>query len=387
MHSFNNKKKILYLITQSGWGGAQRYVFDLATALHNEYEITVAAGEAKTKKTLLERLEVKGIKTHSFKHLARSINPWHDVLAIFEVGRFLQKNNFNLIHTNSSKAGVIGALAARLFSKKIKIVYTAHGWVFEEPLSIIKKYLYLLIERIAALFRHATIVLSEREKEIAIKHRLSNAKNLIVIPHGLNESAQKLLPREEARQKLNLPANAFIVGAIANLYPTKGIDILIEAAANPELKELFFAIIGDGPERTKLLEMIKARALQKNFFLIGAKDEAAMYLPAFDIFVLPSRKEGLPYALLEAMAAGLPIVATDVGAAREMFENEKSALIVPANDKHALARAIKKLAVDKSFSASLGRLAQTKIKDSFSFENMIQKTRELYEKLTAKRSS
>lgn len=158
-----------------------------------------------------------------------------------------------------------------------------------------------------------------------------------------------------------------VVGTIANFYPTKGLDILIQAS--PLLGNVHTVIIGDGPARPA--------SVPPRTHLLGTIPDAARLLPAFDVFVLPSRKEGLPYALIEAMAAGLPIVATTVGGIPEIITHEKNGLLVPVENPAALAAAIRRLVDDPSFRAQLGNAAKTSA-EKFSFAAQLANTLAVY---------
>lgn len=376
-----NKRKILYIVTQTEWGGAQKYVFDLATNLTDEFDVTIAAGADGASRDLLDKLANAKIKNFTFKHLKRDINLWHDFLSVLEIAKFLRQNNFDIIHLNSTKAGVIGAVANTLnrfftlFRMTNKIIYTAHGWAYLEPLPFYKRWLYLTMEKLAARLRDHTIVLSEKEKQIALQYGTAKLNATSVISNGIDLNNLQFLSKQEARQKLNLPVDKFIIGAIANLYKTKGLEYLIEAAK--QFTNVHIAIIGEGAERKNLQSKIKNLKLENNVFLIGSVPNAYQYLPAFDIFVLPSIKEGFPYTLLEAMAAGLPIVATDVGAVPEIIENQKTGLIVAPADARALAEAIAYLIENPEQAKQLGTNAKEAVK-KFSLKMMVNDTKTTY---------
>lgn len=370
-----NKQKILYIVTQAEWGGAQKYVFDLATNLTEKFDITVAAGAEGASRELLDKLVSAKIKNFTFKHLKRDINLWHDILAIFEIVKFLRQNNFDIIHLNSTKAGVLGAIAAQLNRIRPKIIYTAHGWAYLEPLPFYKHWLYLIMEKIVARLRDYTIVLSEKEKQIALQYGTAKLNAISVISNGIDLKNLHFFTKEEARQKLNLPADEFIIGTIANLYKTKGLEYLIETVK--QLANVQIVIIGEGPERKNLEKKIKQNKLEEYVTLDGSLSLAYQYLPAFDIFVLPSIKEGLPYTLLEAMAAGLPIVATDVGTVPEITKNQKTGLIVPPADSQAITEAIAILIKNPEFAQQLGANAKEVFK-KFDLRTMIEKTKIIY---------
>jgi glycosyltransferase involved in cell wall biosynthesis len=353
------RKKILYVITQGEWGGAQRYVFDLATNLGPEYDVTVAVGEPNGRKDLQDkigRLSAKGgsasggedykITVVQLKHLVRNISPIHDFLAIFELAKLYRTFKPNIIHLNSSKAGIIGSLArlCLLIPKShFSIIYTAHGWVFDEPLGTFRHWLYRGLEKITAYLKDGVIVLSERDFDRGVRLGIAKIK-LHIVRHGIktntpvaHESLTKYIPHLTAGVD-----GKQIFGIIANLYATKGIDVLIKAVhkGGERLKDTLFVIFGEGDERAALEKLIKDCGLERKIFLVGSVDNASQLLPSFDAFVLPSRKEGLPYVLLEAMQARVPIIATRVGGIPELIEDKKSGLLVKPDNVEELSEAL-----------------------------------------------
>lgn len=362
------KPKILYIVTQGSWGGAQKYVFDLAANLTDEFEVTVAAGSDGAE--LFYRLPPT-IKTHIFKRLKREIRPLSDLAAVFQIARFLKREKFDLVHLNSSKAGLIGALANALAGHPSKVLFTAHGWVYLEVLPWLTKKLYVLIEMAAAYLRDYTIVLCEREKKIASLYETAKENSVAVIPHGLDLVRLNFWPRNKAREILALDAgkDGWLVGAIANNYLTKGLSYLDEAAAALKNKGVRVVVIGEQFEEE-----------WPNLITLGAKPDAYQYLKAFDIFVLPSTKEGFPYVILEAMAAGVPIVATSIGAIPEILEDKKSGLLVNPADSRALAQAVLELLGDENLRHRLAAAALRKSKN-FDFQNTLEKTKALYSSL------
>ncbi len=372
--------KILYLITQSEWGGAQRYIFDLATTLSAQnYQVEVAAGGNQD---LFSQLSQKGIKTYQLKNLVREINPAKDLMAYFEIKKLIKQTLPDILHLNSSKAGVVGAIAGKRLGVK-KIIYTAHGFVFNEPMPTWKKLLYLWAEKYSAHYKDTLICVSEFDRQVGIKNKIASEKKLIKINNGIEKIY--FLDQKQARAKLNLPANKTIIGTIAHFYPTKGLIYLIRAAkivAN-KFPDIIFAVIGDGQQRNLLQTEIKKLDLTNNFFLLGNKflkdkKEASRYLPAFALSVLPSVKEGFPFVILEAMQAGLPIVATCVGGIPEMIKDNESGLLVPPANPENLAQAIIKLLENKNLADQLGRQAKIDVAQKFSLEKMITRTKEVY---------
>lgn len=347
MKSQSNPVKILYIITQGIWGGAQRYVFDLATHLPSDFTITVAVGENQGPQDLQKALKASNkpnLGIYQLHSLIRAISPITDLKAIFEIRTLVKTEQPDILHLNSSKAGIIGSLAMLGLNRRPKVVYTVHGWVFLEPLAVSVRRLYKFLERLTAHLKDIIIVLSDKEKRVAQNLGIPESK-LTIIPLGI--TLPFFLKKTEAQSQLQKltkqtkPAKLWI-GTIANLFNTKGLDILIKSVPTilKEKPNATFYIIGNGPEKHNLQKLITQENLTDTIFLLGALPNAAALLPAFDLFVLPSRKEGLPYTILEAMAAGLPIVATTVGGISEVLANYPQRFLALPNNQLELTAAI-----------------------------------------------
>ena len=335
-----DKKHILFVITQGHWGGAQKYLFDLILGLSSQYTITLAIGEKGINSDLGKKLS-KHVRIHSLNHLKRNISPFHDIFAIHELKQLYASLQPDLIHLNSSKAGVLGSLAGKRIS--IPILYTAHGWVFTEPLPHWKKMAYKQLEKRTATLKKAIICLSEEDKHIAKRQGIQE-KKLHVIPLGID--IPTFLNKTEAKKHLlEHPTDKFIFGTIANHYKTKGLDILLQAFAQYKKTSSHskLILIGDGPEKNKLQKLTNELALSNDVIFAGYKKNAAQYLKAFDVFVLPSRKEGLPYVIQEAKAAQLPIIAAQVGGVQSLLPNKTDGIIVPPDNVDALVQAMKSI--------------------------------------------
>lgn len=373
--------KILYIITQGGGGGAQKYTLALAKrfggaiAAGNESgRVSLASGAASKLFTDAQRA---GLATFELKHLKRGISLWRDILAVWEIRRLINSLHPDIVHLNSTKAGILGSFAA--IGTKTKTVFTAHGFVFNEPFSLLRKWFYIALEKAASLFRDYIIAVSNSDMQSALDYNLINPNKIITIHNGLPEI--DFLPKDEAKKILGLDANKIIIGNTSNFYRTKGLDILISAIAGiskPVAEQCQFVMIGDGPEIENLRSEIKNLQMENTVTLLGKKDNAATYLRAFDCFVLPSRKEGLPFALLEAMQAGLPIVAANVGGIPEGL-GSAGILVEPQNPK-ALAKAIQLLLSDIPKQKELSQKALERAK-LFTEEKMLSETQKIYKKL------
>jgi glycosyltransferase involved in cell wall biosynthesis len=358
------KSRILLLVTQADWGGVQSFLVRFAARLMAEGHQVLLAGGGQGE--LWKNAEVQGIPTRKIASLVREISPVKDLKAIHEIKMLIESFKPDAIHLNSSKMGVIGSIAARYSKTKPRVVYRIGGWVFLEPISAWRKWLYRTAEKLTARFKDVIITVHPGDEALAKTLGIRPREKTITVQNGLDldEFAAKLEPRQAARSSLGLPESGFVFGTVANAYATKGLIPYLDSVkticdANPDAH---FVVIGDGPE----LEELKAKQIRlalDRLFLAGHRDDAGRLYQAFDAFVLPSRKEGMPWTVLEAMAAGIPIVATDVGACRWMTHDAtlgEAALIVPPEDAPALEAALKKLAQDAELRLKLAQ-AGTKI--------------------------
>ncbi len=379
-------KKILFIITQSEFGGAQRFLANFTTSLDkNKYEILVAAGpEGDDKNGVLSFLEKKGISTRHLKSLKRSVNPLLDLLGLFEIRKLIKKEKPDTMFLCSSKAGFLGSLAAK--GMNIKVIYRIGGWTFNDPRCRLSKGMYKQIEKISAKWKQYIIVNSEYERKQAIKLGIKPKQKIVTVYNGVDLNKLDFLLPEQAREKVlgeierKEKDKDCLLGTIANLYPSKGLEYLI-TSANALIKKnprIVFVVIGEGEEREKLEKLIEKYDLKNNFFLIGAIPEAYKYLKAFDIFVLSSVKEGLPWTILEAMAAETPIVATKVAGIPEVLEDKSSGLLVESKNPKQLAKAIKRLLDNKELKKKLANQARKRVEEKLGLQKMVDNIEKLF---------
>jgi glycosyltransferase involved in cell wall biosynthesis len=304
------KKKILFVITKSNWGGAQRYVFDLATNLpKDKFEISVAYGHPGL---LAQKLGTARIKTYPIASLERDISAIADVKSFFELLRLFRTEKFDVVHLNSSKAAGVGALAARLAGIS-RIIFTVHGWPFLEQRNFISRCLIYFFSWLTAILSHKVIAVSSHDLSVAKKMSFVGCKT-IRIYNGIDQNMQ-FDSVDEIRSAF--PVGVRITGTIGELTKNKNQIALIDQAKNDQ--NMYVAIVGEGEDRAYLETKIREYGLSERVKLFGFMP-ATKVLRSFDVFALPSLKEGLPYVLLEAKATGLPVVANRVGGVGEVLD-------------------------------------------------------------------
>jgi len=373
--------RVLLLITQSELGGAQRYLLMLAIELKKRgYEPVVACGEGGE---LITHLDQQGIERRIFPSLVRSIDPKRDIQALYELAAYMKKQRFDLVHCNSTKAAIIGRIAARIACVPA-VFYTVHGCVLNEPMPRPVFLLYWIFEWFTGLMTTQFIAVSQRDRATLMRYHVAPGRKIAVIPNGIDPGPPPLPDRQrrrtDARNALGLPLDAIVIGTIANFYPTKALDVLVHATAlvTDELPDLRLVIIGDGPERPTVERLIGELALYERIVLPGQRSDGRQFLPAFDQFVLASRKEGMPLALLEAMAAGLPVIVTNVGGMPEVVDYGHAGLIIPPEDPEELAAAILDLIARPELAEELGRKARDRVVARFTADRMTDQTISLY---------
>jgi len=380
------KKKILYIITKSNWGGAQKSVYDLATHMPSAwFDVSVALGGNGT---LATKLAAANIRTINLPFLERDISFIRDGLAFFSLLRLLWRERPGIVHLHSSKIGAMGAVAGRIYNllkvksqkSKVKIIFTAHGWAFREKRPLPIKIFITFFQWLTVTMSHATIAVSNTTKHEAPSFFPQG--KIVVIPNGIAEP--HFLSRDEARahlvKKTGAPLNTFLVGTIGELTGNKGYIYAIRAIAHLALRagqQLTYIIIGDGEDKEKLLKSIREGRAEHVIF-ITADDNAARLLPAFDCFLLPSIKEGLPYVLLEAGLAKIPVIATDIGGILDIIQDKKNGVLVPPRDSDAIAKAIDTMVTNKTTREQYAQELFATAQRNFSLTKMIQETTALY---------
>src|SRR3989344_9013082 len=377
------KKKILYIITKGNFGGAQRYVYDLASNLPPEqFEITVALGEGEI---LEQKLQEKGIRVIRLQNSKRDISITSDFKLFFELLRLFKKERPNIVHLNSSKIGILGVLAAYAFNflkpkaYRLEPIFTAHGFAFNEKRPWIQKSVIKFLSWLTLLLSTQSIAVSEKECKQVVRWPFILGK-IQLVHNGIDrpEFKERDLARREIGNILKKPdlfsKYKYVVGSIGELTKNKAHCLGLKAfKENPEIA---WIIIGEGEERSKLEQIIKEKNIH-NVFLAGFVPNASHLLPAFDIFLLPSIKEGLPYVILEAGLARLPVIATNIGGIPEII-NSENGILIPKENPDAINLKIHELVGDENRRKNLGKKLTDFVEKNFSLEKMLSETLYIY---------
>jgi len=374
------KKSILYIITKSVWGGAAKYVYDLSTNMSGEFDIAIAAGG---KGKFYKKIKETDLPYYQMNNFQKSINPFKDIFVFFEILSLLVQLKPDIVHTNSSKAGGIAGLAGWTYkvlsNRKINLIFTAHGWAFAEDKSKWKIGLIKLFSKITAMFYDKIICVSEYDRKIALENNIAPEDKLITVHNGIDIKNINFLTKEEAQKKLIKKTSPLVIGTIAEWTSNKGLIYLLKAIKKIKNKKIDTILIGSGenPDKEKITKFIEKKNL-KNIHLIEFIPNAVNYLKAFDIFILPSTKEGLPYTIIEAMAAEVPVIATNVGGIPEMIENNINGILIESKNSQLLAVKILELINNPETTKEMTRKSRQKVEKEFTLDQMILQTKKIY---------
>lgn len=360
--------KILYLITKSKWGGAQRYVYDLATTFSTKgHTVSVATGGYGD---LVNKLKSQKIPVYIMSNLVRDVRIIAEIKAFKEIYKFIKDTKPDILHLNSSKAAGIGALCGRLLGVKC-IVFTLHGAPFREDRARTVKKLIYFFTWITCLFAHKIITVSKQdEQEIGRMFFLKKKVSTIYLGLVYDDLPGRTVPKSRKTH----------IVTIAELHRNKGLIYALSAieGLRSEGLDVVYSIYGEGEERKTLEEFIAIKQLGDVILLHGHMTGIADKLHDFDLFLLPSVKEGLPYVLLEAGKAMLPVVTTTTGGIPEIVRHEETGLLVNPKDVENLTKELRRVIVDRKFAQKLGQSLREHVVQNFSHSKMLVETAKVY---------
>lgn len=375
-----DRRRICHLITRLELGGAQQNtLFSVASHDRSRFEVALWAGRGGILDD--EARAIPDTEVRLLDFVAHPVAPLSDAVAVLRLARMLRRSRIDLLHTHSSKAGIVGRAAAALAGTRA-VVHTVHGWSFNDTQREATRRLYVLLERMAARRTHALVFVSEADRERGAALRIGEPRTYHLLRSGIDRTAFAPKPgaRETSRRALGYAAEDVVVGTLACLKAQKApIDFVAAAEgalrADPRLR---FFIAGDGELRPEVEREIAERRLGDRVRLLGWRQDAPDVLAAMDLFLLTSRFEGLPRAVLQAMAAGVPVVATAVGGTPEVVRDGVTGRLVPPGDPSAAARAVAELAADPAGRARCAAAAATRLGDEFDIRGMVAALDRLY---------
>ena len=378
------KINLLYVITKLELGGAQRQLLDLIRSL-NKDKLHIFLFTASNGILMEDALMIDGLTIKRSSWLERPIHPLKDIFALIELYNLIRKNNIALVHTHSSKAGIIGRVAAKLAGVKI-IIHTVHGWPFHDYQGGLQRKIFIWLERLCASLTHKIIVVSKYDLETGLKNHIGDKNKYAQVHYGI-EHAEFNGHNHDVRKELGVSPADKLIGMTACFKEQKAPQDFIRAAslvagAYPQAK---FILVGDGVLRKEIESEIKRLHLKEKMILTGWRRDMPRVLSGIDIFALTSLWEGLPISALEAMASAKPVVATNTGGISEVVQEGKNGFLVAPRDTQDLSEKLILLLRDENLRVAMGQNALVSLNHDFRREDMVNAHQGIYEKLLMER--
>lgn len=373
---------IAFAITRGdSLGGATVHVRDMARHLLDRGDrATVLIGETTRSgmngESIAELLRYN-IPVHPIHSLRRAIDPVHDFLAVSEMVGALRRIRPDLVSTHTAKAGLLGRIAAR--AAGIPAIFTPHGWVISDRISAVSGRVFRLAERLAAPMAHTIVNVCEAEKRLALKHRIAPFDNLAVIHNGVRDISNALI----ADASIDPPR----LISVARFEAPKDHELLLRALAPLRNFDWRMDLVGSGPREEALRALAIDLRLDNRIHFSGHTTNTAERLARSQIFVLASKSEGFPRSILEAMRAGLPVIASDVGGVSEAVAHRETGLVVPPNDVASLSQALATLILSPTTRTRFGRAGRLRYELNFTFDRMARQTVALYDQILNRKTA
>lgn len=378
--------RVLHTITRLIIGGAQENTMFTAALLDKtRFHVEVLSGpQTGSEGSLIEEVRNRGLPLTILPELVRQMSPKNDLVALWKLRRLMQAGHFTIVHTHSSKAGVLGRIAARLAKVPI-IVHTVHGWSFHDHMSPTVRAIYIFLERFAASFTDAIIVVTHRDIDKGLQQRIgrSNQYRLIRSAIPLNEFDPDTVDRAEARRSLGIPPDVPVLGNVGRFSAQKNpLDwVLVAGRVARSLPECRFLLVGDGPLRSQVENLIEKEGIAERTVLTGIRRDVAQMMIAMDVFLLTSLWEGLPRVIPQAMRMRLPVVANEVNGAAEVILPGKTGYLCHTRDINEMAVLCLELLNHPERRCAMGKHGYDFATQEFDIQKMVTQIANLYEEL------
>jgi glycosyltransferase involved in cell wall biosynthesis len=384
----NSKRvKVAHIITRLELGGAQQNtLYCCAHHDRRKYEVILISGIGGYLDG--EAGKIKDCKTYFLPELKHPVRPFWDLKALRRITDILRSEKVDLVHTHSSKAGILGRWAARKAGVP-HVVHTVHGWGFHPEQFFLSRWLYQALERWAAKFTEVIITVSRENLQSGLEAGIGQKAQYRVIHSGIDPKQYSLGSSAASKErKLLKSAGRPTVLVLSNFKKQKSPLDVIEAAARLVLKlpRVLFLWAGDGPLLQKAERLIEEKALKSNFELLGWREDVGKLLAASDTLLLTSIYEGLPRVVLQAMAAGKPVVATAVSGTPEAVKQGVTGYLNPPHDVQGMAESLFKILSNPRLAHKMGQAGRHALKGTFLIQEMLREIEKTYEKTLVKPS-
>jgi glycosyltransferase involved in cell wall biosynthesis len=376
----DRKYKLVHVITRLDLGGAQQNtLFCVRHHDRERFDVELVAGQGGVLDDEARAIPDAGV--HIVPYLEHAISPWKDLAALFRLRSYFRSRGVDLVHTHSSKAGIVGRLAAFLAGVPV-VIHTAHGWSFNRTQSSRVRRGFAMLERMAAPITDRLIMVSRANLEEGLALRVGRARQYAVLRSGIDAAEFRVVGRgrDTVRAELGCEPHHVLVGTVACFKPQKGpLDFVrAAAAAYARCDRLRFVMAGDGELRGEVETLVGKLGLGGVIRVLGWRRDVADLLHAMDVFLLTSRFEGLPRVVLQAMAAGVPVVATAVDGTPEVVRDGRSGLLVPPESPATAADRVLELVEDADLRRRCVDGARRSLGEAFDIHRMVRDLERIY---------
>jgi glycosyltransferase involved in cell wall biosynthesis len=387
----DGRRTVIHVITQLDQGGSARNT--LFTVLGHDqkrfrvglvYGQSVSRSEPEAAQLAadLKELRQAGVAPFEMPCLIRNIRLLWDARATLALWRLFRRERPDIVHTHTSKAGVVGRVAAWLARVPI-VIHTPHGHILYGYYGRAMSGVIRLVERALARVTDRIVTLTDRGAQEHVQYRIAGPEKFVTIPSGiaLSEFRSVRVDPVVKRKEMGVPAEGPVIGTVGRLVPIKGHEWLLKAAPRvlAEFPQTTFVFIGEGPLWSQLRQLAAELGITSHVIFLGARQDVPECLAVFDLFAFPSINEGMGRALIEAMAVGLPVVASRVGGIPDIVEDGKNGVLVPPMDEGPLAGAIRGLLRDPRRRGAYGEAAKRSVDDRFDVGAMVNSIERLYD--------
>lgn len=391
----DTNKKVLHIITLFSVGGAtENTIFTVAGLIKKGYKIEIITGlSVSAEGSMYAITESLKIPVRTFSNLKRKISPFRDLLIIYQLYKFIKNNKFDIVHTHSAKAGVVGRIAA-WFAKTPIIIHHNHGKPYHKFQKWYVRKIYKIIEKIASLFCNKIVSVTYTIVDEMVSDKIAPKEKFCVIRSGFdieNFTNYNTANDNSTRKKYGLSGNDIVIGKIARLSKLKGHIYLLKAfeKVSQQLSNVKLVLIGDGENKDTLMKFIKERKLGDKIIFTGLiwPKEIPSIISILDVVVHTALLEGLPRVFTQSLLMGKPVISFDLDGANEVIENGKNGYLIEPLNIDMLAEKILDLVSDISKVHKFGEYAKNNIKDDFSVNAMVENTHKLYQELLMNQAS
>ncbi|HET7146257.1 MAG TPA: glycosyltransferase family 4 protein [Gaiellaceae bacterium] len=386
---------ILRVIARLNVGGPALHVAYLTEGLSSRgYDTTLVAGTLARGEASMEHIAAaRGVSVVALDDLSREISPLADLRSVLTIVRLIRRHRPQILHTHTAKAGAVGRIAARLAgdARPRVIVHTFHGHVLRGYFGPLKTRFFRVLERGLARWTTTLVAVSPEVRDDLVALGVAPAEKFAVVRLGIEldeRVAAADVRRDEIRRTIGIPADAFVVGWVGRMTAVKRTPDVLEAFARLAADDpgAVLLLVGDGPDREPLERLAHRLGIAKRCRFVGYQDDVGPFYSALDVLLLPSANEGTPVSVIEALAAGRPVVATRVGGVPDVVTDGVDGFVVGAGDIAALGERLVELARDPALRAEMARNGRERVVGRYAVERLVDDTDRLYRTLLAGRA-